>query len=159
MLQPYFQAMNDSSIAKFISESLWVYPLDQAIHLVFLALFAGAILILDIRLLGLGMREQSVAKVARDSTPWVIIGFLGLVATGVPQLIQNAMREYYSEFFWIKMYVLPVALIYTFTIRRKVAQAEEGRVSPGVQKIVGLVSILLWFGGVTIPSRLIGLFT
>jgi hypothetical protein len=159
MLQPYFQAMNDSAIAKFISESLWIYPLDQAIHLVFLALFAGSILILDIRLLGLGMREQSVAKVARDSTPWLIVGFLGLVATGIPQLIQNAMREYFSEFFWIKMYVLPIALIYTFTIRRKVAQADEGRVSPGLQKIVGLVSILLWFGGVTIPSRLIGLFT
>ena len=159
MLQPYFQAMNDSAIAKFISESLWIYPLDQAIHLVFLALFAGSILILDIRLLGFGMREQSVAKVARDSAPWVVIGFLGLVATGIPQLIQNAMREYYSEFFWIKMYVLPVALIYTFTVRRKVAQAEDGRVSPGVQKIVGLVSILLWIGGVAIPSRLIGLFT
>jgi hypothetical protein len=159
MLQPYFQAMNDSAVAKFISESLWIYPLDQAIHLVFLALFAGSILILDIRLLGFGMREQSVAKVARDSAPWVIIGFLGLVATGIPQLIQNAMREYYSEFFWIKMYVLPVALIYTFTIRRKVAQAEDGRVSPGVQRIVGLVSILLWIGGVAVPSRLIGLFT
>jgi hypothetical protein len=159
MLQPYFQAMNDSSVAKFISESLWVYPLDQAIHLLFLALFAGSILILDIRLLGFGMREQAVAKVARDSTPWVVLGFLGLVVTGIPQLIQNAMREYYSDFFWIKMYVLPVALVYTFTVRRKVAQAEEGRVSPGVQKIVGLVSLLLWFGGVTIPSRLIGLFT
>lgn len=159
MLQPYFQAMNDSPVAKFISESLWVYPLDQAIHLLFLALFAGSILILDIRLLGFGMREQSIAKVARDSTPWVIIGLLGLVVTGIPQLIQNAMREYYSDFFWIKMYVLPVALVYTFTVRRKVAQAEEGRVSPGVQKIVGLVSLLLWFGGVTIPSRLIGLFT
>jgi Family of unknown function (DUF6644) len=159
MLQPYFQAMNDSDIAKFISESLWIYPLDQAIHLLFLALFAGSILILDIRLLGFGMREQPVAKVARDSTPWVIIGFLGLVATGIPQLIQNAMREYYSDFFWIKMYVLPVALIYTFTVRRMVAQAEEGRVSPAVQKVVGLVSILLWFGGVTVPSRLIGLFT
>ena len=159
MLQPYFQAMNDSDIAKFISESLWIYPLDQAIHLLFLALFAGSILILDIRLLGFGMREQSTAKVARDSTPWVIAGFLGLVATGIPQLIQNAMREYYSDFFWIKMYVLPVALIYTFTVRRMVAQAEEGRVSPAVQKVVGLVSLLLWFGGVTVPSRLIGLFT
>lgn len=159
MLQPYFQAMNDSSVAKYISESLWIYPLDQAIHLLFLALFAGSILILDIRLLGFGMREQSVAKVARDSWPWVIIGFLGLVATGIPQLIQNAMREYFSDFFWIKMYVLPVALIYTLTVRRMVSQAEEGRVSPGVQKIVGLVSLLLWFGGVTIPSRLIGLFT
>ena len=159
MLQPYFQAMNDSWVAKAISESLWIYPLDQAIHLVFLALFAGAILILDIRLLGWGMREQSVSKVARDAWPWMIVGLLGLVATGIPQLIQNAMREYYSEFFWIKMYVLPVALIYTLTVRRMVSQAEEGRVNPGMQKIVGLVSILLWFGGVAIPSRLIGLFT
>jgi hypothetical protein len=159
MLQPYFQWMNDSWVAKAISESLWIYPLDQAIHLVFLALFAGSILILDIRLLGLGMREQTVAKIARDSWPWVIVGFLGLVATGIPQLIQNAMREYYSEFFWIKMYVLPIALIYTITVRRMVSQADEGRVNPGVQKIVGLVSILLWFGGVAIPSRLIGLFT
>ena len=159
MLQPYFQAMNDSNLAKYISESLWIYPLDQAIHLLFLALFAGSILILDIRLLGFGMREQPVAKVARDSTPWVIIGFLGLVVTGIPQLIQNAMREYYSDFFWIKMYVLPFSLIYTFTVRRMVAQADEGRVSPVVQKVVGLVSLLLWFGGVTVPSRLIGLFT
>jgi hypothetical protein len=159
MLQPYFQAMNDSAMAKFISESLWIYPLDQAIHLVFLALFAGSILILDIRLLGFGMREQSVAKVARDSWPWVVLGFLGLVATGIPQLIQNAMREYYSEFFWIKMYVLPVALIYTVTVRRMVSQAEDGRISPMVQKVVGLVSILLWIGGVAVPSRLIGLFT
>jgi hypothetical protein len=159
MLQPYFQWMNDSWVAKAISESLWIYPLDQAIHLVFLALFAGSILILDIRLLGFGMREQSVQKIARDSFPWVIIGFLGLVATGVPQLIQNAMREYFSEFFWIKMYVLPIALIYTFTVRRMVSHADEGRVSTGVQRIVGLVSILLWIGGVAIPSRLIGLFT
>jgi uncharacterized protein DUF6644 len=159
MLQPFFQYMNDSWVAKAISESLWIYPLDQAIHLVFLAVFAGSILILDIRLLGFGMREQSVAKVARDSWPWLIVGLLGLVATGIPQLIQNAMREYYSEFFWIKMYVLPIALIYTVTVRRMVSHADEGRVSPAVQKIVGLLSILLWFGGVAIPSRLIGLFT
>lgn len=159
MLQPYFQAMNDSNIAKFISESLWIYPLDQAIHLLFLALFAGSILILDIRLLGFGMREQSTAKVARDSTPWVIAGFFGLVATGIPQLIQNAMREYYSDFFWIKMYVLPIALIYTFTIRQRVAMADESRVAPAMKKLTGFASILLWIGGVAIPSRLIGLFT
>ena len=159
MLQPFFQSMNDSSIAKYISESLWIYPLDQAIHLVFLALFAGSILILDIRLLGFGMREQSVRKIARDSFPWVIIGFLGLVATGIPQLIQNAMREYYSEFFWIKMYVLPIALIYTFTIRRMVSMADESRVAPAMSKLTGFASILLWIGGVAVPSRLIGLFT
>ena len=159
MLQPYFQWMNDLAVSKAIGESIWIYPLVQAIHLVFLALFAGSLLIVDLRLMGWDMREQPVAKVARDARPWMILGFLGLVATGMPQLMQNAMREYFSDFFWIKMYVLPIALIYTFTIRQRVAMADESRVAPAMSKITGLASILLWIGGVAIPSRLIGLFT
>ena len=159
MLEPYFQWMNDLAVSKAIGESIWIYPLVQAIHLLFLALFAGSLLIVDLRLMGWGMREQPIAKVARDAWPWTIIGFLGLVATGIPQLMQNAMREYFSEFFWIKMYVLPVALIYTLTIRRKVALTDESHVAPAMSKLTGLASILLWIGGVAIPSRLIGLFT
>jgi hypothetical protein len=159
MLQPYFQWMNDLAVSKAIGESIWIYPLVQAIHLVFLAIFAGSLLIVDLRLMGWGMREQSVAKVASDARPWMILGFLGLVATGIPQLMQNAMREYFSEFFWIKMYVLPIALIYTFTIRQRVAMADESRVAPAMSKLTGLASILLWIGGVAVPSRLIGLFT
>jgi hypothetical protein len=89
----------------------------------------------------------------------MIVGFLGLVVTGIPQLMQNAVREYFSEFFWIKMYVLPIALIYTFTIRQRVAMADESRVAPAMSKLTGLASILLWIGGVAVPSRLIGLFT
>jgi hypothetical protein len=159
MLEPFFQWMNDLAVSKAIGESIWIFPLVQAIHLVFLALFAGALLIVDLRLLGLGMREQRVAKIARDARPWMILGLVGLVVTGMPQLMQNAMREYFSEYFWIKMYVLPVALIYTFTIRQRVAMADESRVAPAMSKLAGLASILLWIGGVTIPSRLIGLFT
>ena len=159
MLEPYFQWMNDLAVSKAIGESIWIYPLVQAIHLLFLALFAGSLLIVDLRLMGWGMREQSVARVARDARPWMIIGLLGLVVTGIPQLMQNAMREYFSDFFWIKMYVLPIAVIYTFTIRQRVAMADESRVAPAMSKLTGLASILLWIGGVTVPSRLIGLFT
>jgi len=157
MLEPFFQWMNDLAVSKAIGESIWIFPLVQAVHLVFLALFAGSLLIVDLRLLGMGMREQSVAKIARDARPWMIVGLIGLVVTGMPQLMQNAMREYFSEYFWIKMYVLPVALIYTFTVRQRVTMADG--VAPTMGKLTGLASILLWIGGVAIPSRLIGLFT
>jgi hypothetical protein len=159
MLEPFFQWMNDLAVSKAIGESIWIYPLVQAIHLLFLALFAGALLIVDLRLMGFGIREQPVAKLARDARPWLIVGFLGLVVTGLPQLMQNAMREYFSDFFWLKMYFIPIALIFTFTIRQKVAQADESRFAPLVGKLVGITSILLWIGGVAIPARLIGLFT
>ena len=66
MLEPFFQWMNDLAVSKAIGESIWIYPLVQAIHLLFLALFAGALLIVDLRLMGFGMREQPVAIRARS---------------------------------------------------------------------------------------------
>jgi putative copper export protein len=154
----FFQSLNDLQLSSTIRESIWISPVVNVLHLLALVIFAGAILIVDLRLLGRGAREQPVAQVARDAQPWVIVGFLGLLVTGIPQLISNAMREYYSAFFWFKMEVMVLALIYTFTLRRKVTQADEARVGPFWSKVVGLVSIVLW-ACVAIPARLIGLFT
>ena len=154
MLQPLFEWISGLAISQAIGESLWIYPLVQAIHLVFLAMLLGALLLVDLRLLGLGFSKQPVSEVARDARPWLVGGLIGMVLTGVPQLMQNAMREYYAQFFWWKMYFLAAALIFTFTIRWK---ATQGSSAPGYGKIVGVVSIALW-GGVAISARLIGLF-
>jgi hypothetical protein len=155
MLLPFFDWMNALPVSQAIGASIWIYPLVQAIHLVFLALFAGGIIIVDLRLLGFGIRSKSVAEVARDARPWMITGFLGLVATGLPQLMQNASREYYSEFFWYKMYLIAFGLILMVTVRRKMTQGTE---STPASKVVGIVSMAIWTG-VTINARLIGLFT
>ena len=155
MLLPFFDWMNALPVSQAIGASIWIYPLVQAIHLVFLALFAGGIIIVDLRLLGFGLRSKSVADVARDARPWMVTGFLGLVATGLPQLMQNASREYYSEFFWYKMYLIAFGLILMVTVRRKMTQGTE---STPASKVVGLVSMAIWTG-VTINARLIGLFT
>jgi hypothetical protein len=155
MLQGFFEWLQALPVSQAIGSSIWIFPLVQAIHLVFLALFAGAILIVDLRLLGLGMRRQPVSEVARDARPWLIIGFLGMVATGLPQLMQNASREYFSEYFWYKMYLIAIGLILIVTIRRKLTQVDE---PSAAGKVVALASLAIW-GGVVINARLIGLFT
>lgn len=154
MLEPLFEWISMLGVSQAIGESLWIYPLVQAIHLVFLAILLGSVLVVDLRLLGLGFSRQPVAQVASDARPWLIGGIIGMVLTGVPQLMQNAMREYFAQFFWWKMYFLAAALIFTFTIRRR---ATRGSMAPGYLKLVGVVSIGLW-AGVTISARLIGLF-
>jgi len=155
MLQPFFDWMGALPVSQAIGASIWIYPLIQAIHLVFLALFAGGILIVDLRLLGFGMRERSIVDVNRDARPWMWTGFIGLVLTGIPQLMQNASREYYSEFFWYKLYLIVFGLIFMVTVRRKMAQSTDATLAT---RLVGLVSIVVW-GGVAINARLIGLFT
>ena len=158
MVRVFFQWMNDLPFSKALGESVWEFATIQALHLVALAVFAGAVLVVDLRLLGRGLKERPLAEVARDAQPWLIWGFIALTVTGIPQMMQNAIREYFSFFFWLKMAFLLVALIFTATVRRRVTLADETRVGPFWTKVVGLVSIVLW-AGVAIPARLIGLFS
>ena len=155
---PYFEAMNQLAISEAIRESLWMTAVINTAHLLFLVMFVGAVLIVDLRLLGRGARSQPLSQVARDAQPWLIAALIGLTITGIPQLLSNALREYRSYLFWFKMTVLLVALVYTFTVRRRVTLADETRVAPAARMAVGLISIALWTA-VAIPARLIGLFT
>jgi len=158
MLLRFFRAMNEMGMSVAIRESLWMTAVFNTLHLLCLVMFVGAVLIVDLRLLGGGAKDQPVAHVARDAEPWLIAALIGLTMTGVPQLVTNALREYHSDLFWMKMAILLVAVIYTFTLRRRVTLAEESRVAPATRKAVGLVSLALWTA-VLIHARLIGLFS
>jgi hypothetical protein len=158
MLEQFFVNMEQWPISKAIGESLWVYPLVQALHLVAMAFFMGAVLILNLRLLGIGISNSPLAQVARSARPWLIGGFLTMVLTGLPQLMQNASREYYSEYFWRKMYFLLAALIFTAITVRYMKNQPEGASVRGATKFVAAVSLFLW-ANVIVAARLIGLFT
>ena len=157
-MESYFEAIAAWEISRAINESAWIFPVIQAFHLVALAVLAGALLMVDLRLLGRGFSKQPVAVVARDARPWLIGGIIGMVLTGIPQFISLATKEYNSEFFRNKMLFFLAALIFTFTVRRMVAFAPEGRFGPMVGKLVAIISIVLW-SGIAIEARLIGLFS
>jgi hypothetical protein len=158
MLEQYFLNMEQWPASKFIGESLWIYPLVQAFHLVVMVFFMGAVMVVHLRLLGLGLKASSLAEVARSARPWLVWGFVAIFLTGMPQLMQNASREYYSEYFWRKIYFLIAALIATsITVAYMKRQPDSAGVGTG-SKLAGLGALVLWVN-VIIPARLIGLFT
>ena len=149
MLQPLFQWMEDLAV---YGSSPYIGPVVNLIHLLSMVLFAGALLIVDLRLLGLGIRNQTLAHVARDARPWLIAGLVGLTLTGIPQLAERATDQYETSIFWMKMYLLAFGVIWTFTVRRRAVREGEPR---GVwPKVVAIVSIAVW-AGVASLARLI----
>jgi hypothetical protein len=144
MLLPYFQALEAGSIGEAIRDSTWLFPFIEAFHLVGLAVVGGAVLLVDFRLLGLGLRRQPVAELARDAQPWLIGGVVFMIGSGVPLFLAEAIKCYYSFAFWTKMAALALAILFSFTVRRRVALAAESRVDPFWMRIVGATSILLW---------------
>jgi hypothetical protein len=154
-LLPFFTWCEKSAIGEAIRNSQWLFPVIESVHLLALVLIAGAVLVVDMRLFGLGLRRQPVAQLARDAQPWLIGGLMVMLTTGVLLFLAEAIKCYYSLAFAVKMTSLLLALIFTFTVRRKVALAAESRVSPLWSRLVAVVSVALW-SGVGIGGRWIG---
>ena len=145
-LLPFFQWCEASAIGVAIRESTWAFAVIESLHLLALSVIGGAILIVDLRLLGVGLRHQRIRDLARDAQPWLNRSLVVMVVTGVALFLSESTKCYYSSAFWFKMTSLLLATIFAYTVRRKVTLADEGRVGPVACTLVGLISLMLWLG-------------
>ena len=147
--------IQNSSLLVAMRSSPWLFPMVATIHLFGLAIIGGSVLVVDLRLLGLGMRRQPVSQLAREAEPWLLRGLLVSIPTGVLLFMCFATKYYYLTFFWVKMASLVLVLLFTFSVRRKVTMSDEKRMGPVWSKAVALVSLSMWTT-VAIGGRLIG---
>jgi hypothetical protein len=150
------QALDASSLVHAMRDIAWIGAMINVMHLLALSIFAGALLVVDLRFMGTGLTREPLSEIASQARPWLMAGFWGLVATGLVQLSLQPVKEYYSDMFNFKMKVMVVAIIFTFIVRPRLARMDEARLGPIWGKLVGLASVVLW-SGVAIPARLIGL--
>ena len=144
MLESFFRWCESTVIGRAIADSVWAFPILEAVHLLGLCMLGGALLVVDLRLLGAGLTGQPVARLARYARPWLVASLAVMVLTGIPLFLSEAIKAYYNTSFWVKMCTLPVALAFTFAVRERVARRETD--DPGmVGRIVGAVSLALWF--------------
>ena len=141
---PLFEWLEMTGPALMVSESVWLFPVLEAIHLLGLCLLGGAVLVVDLRVLGLTMKSQSVAELAAQMQRWLVIALAVLLSTGVLLFLSEAVKCYYNQSFWVKMITLPIALIFTFTVRQRAARKavlETGNAT----KAIAIASMALWF--------------
>lgn len=135
--------------------SPWMFPAIATVHLFGLAVIGGAVLLVDLRLLGLGLRAQPAADVVRDAERWLIRGLFISLPTGILLFMCFATKYYYLTFFWVKLGALIAVIAFTFSVRRRVAMAEDAGAHRGRGRVVALVSLALW-ATVALGGRYIG---
>jgi hypothetical protein len=145
-LAPYFEWWASTALSQAISTSTWAFAVIESVHLLALSVIGGAVLLVDLRLLGFGVRSSTLEEVARDAQPWLVGSLMVMLVTGFLLFTSEPIKCYYSTPFRVKMLCLALGTIFAFTVRRKVAMAGEGRVRPLWQKVVAVVSLALWFG-------------
>lgn len=141
--------------AQAIHNSVWLFPLVMAVHVVGLAWLGATIAAVDLRLIGVGFRGCSAADLARDLRVWTWAGLTLTLGSGWLLFASEALRCYESPLFWIKMTLLAAALLFAATVRR--GQLRNTGQAPRLERAIGVVSLALWFG-VALMGRGIGLW-
>jgi uncharacterized protein DUF6644 len=141
-----FQWCEASLVGTAIRESPWAFATIESVHLLGLATLGGSVLLVDLRLLGLGLRRTSAAELAREVQPWFNVSLLVMVITGVALFLSEPTKCYYSTPFWVKMGSLLLAIVFSYTVRYRVARGPDTPTMPTSSRLVGLVSLALWFG-------------
>jgi hypothetical protein len=75
-----------------IREATWVFAVTETIHIMVLAVLLGTIFVVDLRLLGLGLKRRSAAQLAKDLMPWTLTSMVLMVLTGIPLFMSEAVR-------------------------------------------------------------------
>lgn len=143
------QWLHDSPAAAVMRRSSATFTVINSIHALGIVLVAGTILFVDLRLLGLALRRESVKDVVSRIVPLTLSGFVVMATTGLLMFFPEAVRYYKSPAFRIKLVLLILlglnALVFHLTVYRDAPKWEFGAV-PARARLAGLCSLVLWIG-------------
>lgn len=143
-LYDVFDRLELTWLGRVMADSIWLFPVVEAGHLLGLAALGGSILVMDLRLLGFGLQDRSAAYVLGQVRPFFLGALATMFATGIPLFLSEAVKCYWSTAFWVKMGALALALVFTLVVRNRLIRRETGLRS-WQESVLGICSISVWF--------------
>jgi hypothetical protein len=151
--------LESTAPALAISESPWLFPGIESIHVLAITLVVGSITMVDLRLLGIHLRDRPAGELIAEVLPWTWASFAVAVCSGALLFASNATHYWGTVPFRAKMLLLVLAglnmAVFHATTHRSVADWGRRPRTPRAAKISGGVSLTLWIGVVTL-GRWIG---
>ena len=139
----FFRWCQDSALGQMIQHSRWAFATIETLHIMALAVLLGTFVIVDLRLLGKGLRQDAVADLAGQFGPWSWLSLGVMIATGIPMYVSEAIRLANSSPFFYKMMFLVLAVGFHLTIHRKASGSAEAP-TPGLAKLAASLSLACW---------------
>jgi hypothetical protein len=152
--------LEGSALGHAMRESgVWTYGLVNLVHILGIASFFGAILVLDLRLLGL-WRKVDLAAISEPAVPVAGTGFVIAALSGVCLIATKATDYVGNPFIYIKFPAIALGLLNVAVLRafpawkehktRDLTSREQSRLA-----VVGGISLFCWLTAIT-AGRMIG---
>jgi len=141
LLHPLLAFLRYDPTTNPLNNNEWSFPLLEILHILGFALSIGTIAVVDLRLLGWGMKRSTPSQLLKDTAPWSLAGLAVMLTTGPGIFSSDPYMYLNNQGFRFKIGALLLAIVYNYTIRRKVAMANA---SGAAAALVGGISLALW---------------
>src|SRR3984893_12994127 len=142
-----FVALEQSSFAAAVRQSLWLYPAANVGHIVALTFFAGAVAVMDVRLLG-GLAATSRAVLLARARSFAVPALGRSGVSGCVLFSARASHIALNPAFQLKAALVAAGLInvaiYEFWAKRTVERLVPGASMPARAKVAGVLSLGIW---------------
>jgi len=145
-------AIQSSGLFTAVRQSEIFYPAVLATHLTCIAIFGGMILMTNLRLLGLALKNTPAAAVIESTRIWKRIGFVIMVSCGVLLAGSHLDKYYPNPYFQLKLTLLLLTGMHGLYFHRSVyynASLDQNGKLPLRAKIAGASSLILWLSILT----------
>src|SRR6516165_10533939 len=106
-----------------LNASELIFPTLEVFHILGFTITLGTIALVDFRVLGLGLRRQVTANLARDLAPWTLTGLVLVLLSGPLLFSADPDMYYLNRSFQFKMVCLLLAIVFNYTIHKRVVRA------------------------------------
>jgi hypothetical protein len=139
--------MNSSAVMSVIIE---------LIHYFSFFMLVGTIAIVDLRVLGVAGRGQTVAQLAELVFPWMWTGLGLTVLSGFIMFAGDATAYLPNSVFHVKLWVILLAIVFGVIMEWNVPKWDHSPSTARMAKLMAFVSLALWIGailaGVEVPA-------
>ncbi len=144
----FCQWLESTALATAIREQESLFPWIESVHVLAITLVVGTILIVDLRLLGLGSQQRPASKVLAEVLPFTRAAFVLAAITGVTLFSSHAVKYAGNFPFQMKMVLLVFALINILVFHtlgtRNIERWDTAARTPPAARVAGGVSLLCW---------------
>ena len=137
-----------TSLSQAIQSTAWIVPAVQTIHILAIAMLAGSVLMLNLRLIRVVGIDQPLDRFSSRFLPVIWWALPILLITGAIMIIGEPARALKNPFFQLKMALLLAALgvttLYQFLLARGGAHFEPAKSGRGAALLIAVPSLALW---------------
>jgi hypothetical protein len=140
-LVPLLVWTRDMPVAVTIRHSSWMLPAIESAHLLAYAGVVGTAIAIDFRILNIGPRHQTAARIAAQLAPWTGVSVALSVITGALMFSYKPFQFAANGALPYKLSLAVTAILFHYAVLLRAVRSEPPKSSA---KFIAACSLVLW---------------